>query len=291
VPQTIKQFRFRGIFRKGGNMIKYLKNGQKVELVEETKSGYLVKHYFSNGCDIDEDTGEYQEYLTETPQFYKEIFDSPPTEVLHDEIKRLRKEVSELQKRESGATEKARQAEDNAKERLEKIKSYEGLELIEDFLNENITHFVTLNWNDYPKIETSQEKLKYRDDGEFKIRLLALYGDREGNLDWRMHYYSGGSGSSETVYPFTSYEAALKKVHEVLAKKLETIEQEKNGGRSYCVIDLVDLAKEYNFSLPDWATKERAAHKEKNRLEQIDKLINKKKEIAGKLKKLSMEAT
>jgi hypothetical protein len=52
-----------------------------------------------------------------------------------------------------------------------------------------------------------------RDYGREKfdsLRLLALYGDTKGNLQFRLSDYSDGSGGARGLVPFRTYEAALE---------------------------------------------------------------------------------
>jgi len=265
-------------------MIKYLENGQKVEVVESVKFGFLIKYYHDDYFDEEE---EPQEHLTDDIYFVNQVFNSPPTESLHSEVKKLKEEISKLQEEESKILGTIRDEKNRIETQLEKLKKYKGLQLIEDYIDEKITHFVVLNYfDDCPEIIPAEEKLKHRESGEFKTRLLALYGDKNGDLEWQLHYYSDGSGSRETVYPFTSYGAAIKKVHEILAKLLKKIEKKRADGKIYFLHELVDTAEKYDFLIPGWAIEERANDKEEERLDKIAELEKRKVEADAEIKKL-----
>ena len=267
-------------------MKKYLKNGQKVELIEITKNGFLVQYYYNNGCDFDDDAGEYQEYRTDNIFFHKEIFDSPPTETLHGDVKNLKDEVVKLQAEKNKLLDDVSEAEESKKLRLEKLKKYDQLKYIEDFLDEKITHFVTTNWDGgRAKIETFEEKAKYKDGREFKTRMLCLYGDGK-KTEWRLHHYSDGSGHKEAVFPYTSYELALKKVHEILSGQLIEIRKEKESGKPYYASDILGMAEKYNFELPEWVTGKAAKEKEDSRKDKLKEAEKAKATAEQKIKEL-----
>ena len=71
------------------------------------------------------------------------------------------------------------------------------------------------------------------------LRLLSLYGDSEGNLQWRINAYADGSGSDKDVAFFRKKESAL----EFLQKKLDKRE-------SYCG-ELIDTAKRLGLVLDE----------------------------------------
>jgi len=267
-------------------MTKYLENGQMVELVEKVKDGYLVKRWYT--CDCNEFEGDCvcEDRLGDTI-FVNQVFNSPPVETLYSEVKKLKEEISKLHEEEAKISNTIMAEKNRIETQLNKLKKYEGLQLIEDYIDGNITHFVTLDYyGRYPEILTAGEKLRYKENGSWKTRLLALYGDKDGDLEWRLHYYSDGSGNHEIVYPFTSYSEALEKAHEELAKILESIEKERAGGEKYYVHTLVDVAEKYKFPMPEWAIKERANSKKKETLEKISALEMKKVEADEEIKKL-----
>jgi hypothetical protein len=55
-------------------------------------------------------------------------------------------------------------------------------------------------------------------DGEFdeNLKLLTLYGRSDGTLQWKINYYSDGSGGHSNVFLFGDYELAFKKYKELI---------------------------------------------------------------------------
>lgn len=89
------------------------------------------------------------------------------------------------------------------------------LETLKNFMAGQITHlFVSgyspeiISWKDSNQVYDADSFYHHaRLDG---IKLVSLMGNSEGDLSYRLHQYRDGSGgSSKTIYPTTSYEAAL----------------------------------------------------------------------------------
>src|SRR3546814_12346728 len=77
-----------------------------------------------------------------------------------------------------------------------------------------ITHLFVAGY--YPEIISWTDSNKVYDADSFYhharlegIKLVSLMGKSDGDLSYRLHEYRDGSGSSTTIYPCTSYEAAL----------------------------------------------------------------------------------
>lgn len=268
-------------------MKKYLIDGQMVNVVERTPSGYIVQHYYADYDEFDysqeSECPEY--YLDDKKVFANQVFDNPPTQALSREVQELKTEITELEKLKTELVNNIGDTNREVLKRLEKLKKYDQLKYIEDFLDEKITHFVVVGWCGTPEIKTFEEKTKYKDGYEFETRLLCLYGNKK-KVQWRLHYYSDSSGNSETVYPFTSYELARDKVHEILREKFETLEAGKKSGKRQHVSDAIKAAKKYKFPAPEWAEEEAEKEKEKDRKLKSKELEAEKAIIEAKIKEL-----
>ncbi len=89
------------------------------------------------------------------------------------------------------------------------------LETLKNFMAGQITHlFVAgyspeiISWKDSDKVYDADSFYHHaRLDG---IKLVSLMGKSDGDLSYRLHEYRDGSGGcGKTIYPTTSYEAAL----------------------------------------------------------------------------------
>ncbi len=71
-----------------------------------------------------------------------------------------------------------------------------------------------------------EDKIMYWDThyGERKyeaLKLCSVLGQSKGDLEYRIHQYSDGSGGSYTqVYPFVTHEEAVDKIHSLASEKI-----------------------------------------------------------------------
>lgn len=88
------------------------------------------------------------------------------------------------------------------------------LETLKNFMAGKITHLFVAGYS--PEIISWTDSNKVYDADSFYhharlegIKLVSLMGKSDGDLSYRLHDYRDGSGSSKTIYPATSYAAAL----------------------------------------------------------------------------------
>lgn len=197
----------------------YLENGQKVELVEKTKQGYLIQ-------DIYEYDGE--EYVSEAiPILVERIYEHSPTMAFSSKVQDLREQIKDLIKEKNSIN--AEMSTLNAlKDKL--FEKYEPLKTVDLFLKGKITHFV--KWDDWT-IEIEDFKNTYNEV------LRLVYGNDK--FYWktvRRNPYE----ADYTLKFASSYEEARKIAQDVLnQKRFERVCQ---------VEELIRVAKEYNLIMP-----------------------------------------
>lgn len=157
------------------------------------------------------------------------IFDEPPREAYHAEIEKLEAKKVELSATLHQLRHQVSEVERTHKDRIAKLKNYEQLQLVEEFLDGKITHYVIVDTYDgcNVRISTPQEE-KCGDDRRSwnaKLKLLVLYGDQQNRtIDWLLHYYSDGSGSrTDMVYAFTSHGDAKAKAATLIAAAFDVV--------------------------------------------------------------------
>jgi hypothetical protein len=192
----------------------YLSSGRAVLVKAKTDAGYVVEMGHE-----DEEGNEYFEGL----KVVSKVFDAPPREKLDATIRQLLEQEKSL--RDSVADLRAEKSslESEHRKRLDYLKQFEQLRLVEDFLEGRLTHFVIAGpYEDCVSIETREEALKTDDESrrwKHELRVLALFGSHENTLQWKLSHYSDGSGHGYEVYPFTSLEAAQAKAIELIDAK------------------------------------------------------------------------
>lgn len=180
--------------------MKYLIDGTAVEIVEQCQNGFLIHRFYEDG-----ETGE----LIADDKIYwvDRVFDAAPTVKFSEDVARLSAKVADLHKQLSDQRFAINEGQAKYAEAMAKFRRYEQLRLLEDFLDGRITHLVHLSeW--CPKIVVvKEEKCESHTD---KMKLLVLFGNSKGDLQWEISRYHSdcGGGYYETVMPCTSYEQA-----------------------------------------------------------------------------------
>lgn len=90
-----------------------------------------------------------------------------------------------------------------------------AIDTLRAFLSGEITHLFVQKY--MPEIIAFDSNSSFDMDRGYieGIKLISLYGSSKGDLQYKIHEYRDGSGGKTTVFPFTSYAAALVKAQEV----------------------------------------------------------------------------
>jgi hypothetical protein len=183
------------------------------------------------------DAGDYGEPTWGTPEQWDQIFIKPPTQKLETKIDELDKLITEKRDELKRINEELDQAGRRRQEQLKKLKQHQALQRIEDYLDGKFTHFLEVPEYYPPKIVAVDDALKRGgiDRWDTPLKLLTLFGDTKGDLQWRINRYSDGSGSSNVeVYPVENEEEAIAIVRRLYAEAVEDwrIQEKKHYGRA-----------------------------------------------------------
>lgn len=242
----------------------YLSSGRAVLVKAKTDAGYVVELGHE-----DEEGNEYFEGL----KVVTKVFDAPPREKLDATIRQLLEQEKSL--RDSIADLRLQKAtmESDHRKRLDYLKQFDQLRLVEDFIEGRLTHFVIDGpYEDCIAIQTKNEALQ-TDDGsrwERETRVLALFGSPKRTLEWKLSHYSDGSGHYSSVYPFTSLEAAQAKASELIAAKWAR--HRAKTGYMHGFDRTVESAKKLGFEVPPDLQQRHDEWSAKAKQERIDKL-------------------
>jgi hypothetical protein len=202
--------------------IKYLKDGRAVDVIQKLIKGYLVSEVYIVNGEAETDS---------SLMIADEVYDEAPNIMYDERIAALRKTLSELHEEKSQLIQEIydrKQKERAEEKRFEKYKKYSQLQLLDDYLEGRITHVVVKGYNGINILTIDQIKADNKYDSGFK--LITLYGQTDGDLQWRINQYSDGSGSSQDVILCTSYEQALSAASEFLIKLFaETIKNPRGS--------------------------------------------------------------
>ena len=186
--------------------MKYLPTGECVEVIEEIASGVLVEMLL---CAADEDVDAGP--MRVVPK--KDLLDNPPVARIDAQVKAKQAELESVSRQLRAKRQEIAEAERETAERLKRLKQYKPLEFLEDFLEGKITHYAVMQgWTaDIVTPAIAKEDRDYSWDAS-KVKLLTLFGNSKGQLDWGLSRYGGGGGE-QTVIPCRS-EAEAREVVE-----------------------------------------------------------------------------
>lgn len=185
------------------------KAGQEVYLTDGRLARYVAA--YENGqhivCPLVEDENDV--IYEEEPRTVSTVFKTAPSGLYNKEIKQAQKDLGDLQKRAIEASKTLHEAEDAKRRQTAVFARVAALQRLEDFIEGRITHVLMGNYGDL-NLQTLEEAITSKEDRwSKKLKLVSLFGDSKGDLQWRVNYYSDGSGSI-TLVPFLSREGAVE---------------------------------------------------------------------------------
>ena len=210
-------------FQKGDTV--YNLDGQQGAYIASYGGKFIVAPEYEG-----DDTEPYWGPVEEWDNAFRE----PPTVKLQAKVDELDKLVTEKREELKRVNAELDQAGKRRQEQLKKLGQHQALQRIEDYLDGKFTHFLEVNNYYAPKIVAADDALakgggEYENRWDKKLRLLTLFGDTKGDLQWRINRYSDGSGSSNIeVFPCHNEEEAIDIVRQLYADAVAVWrEQEK----------------------------------------------------------------
>ena len=211
----------------------YTAEGVKVRLEAVTTTGQFVVVKLLRYEDHHD--GFYEDYGP--TEIVGKIFERPPVEVVDEQIAAKLTELAEIEKRHATLFYESNDVERTAKERLKKFEKFKGLELLEDFIDRKITHFVWASEeNSYDfKIGSFEDAIKNKDRyHSTDLRLVTLFGRSNGDLQWRVdQYYDGSGGSRQCIWPCRDEQHAKDTIATIMIDRLEEHFEHVKPDQSY----------------------------------------------------------
>lgn len=213
---------------------------------EATATGAVVRRVFTTY------EGEYSH--EGAPAFFHEaLFDTEVTPklsasfaALQQEAKTLRDEVATLRADKS----RALQADHTLFKSLENREAVHGLL---DFIQGKMKFLAYKAYGCW-KIEPIEKALETTECRSPALRLLSLYGRSKGNLSWRRHAYSDGSGNDwHKAQPALTYEDALVFVRFDLHEQIKEVMgrfKAKDSNADYLASCLSAELTKYEVDMP-----------------------------------------
>lgn len=217
----------------------FLEDGQAAEFIIRLDDQFLVRAELQD---------EEEEVYHGKPFLVRQVFSEPPVEVYEKQIAALIAEERAIQDRLRTAREEESVIQKSQASRLVKLKKNRALERIEQFLDGKITHFVTERYGEIVII-ASNESYDSDDRWNKETRLFSLFGKSDGDLEYRLNYYSDGSGSSFEAFPLESEEEARAKAVELIDAKYQHWRSEKKN--AHLLEHAVKSAQKLGLPIPD----------------------------------------
>lgn len=239
--------------------------------------GSILVGIMFDGIDYDS-RGEERTVEFEGPlQVWHKWFLKPPVQKKAEEVAALDKEVDELRNKIRSLRSEEVQAIRTAGDRMRFLQQHEKLQRLDDFLSGKIAYIVIESWNGPCMLSTEGWDRYRREHNRIEgVKLLTLYGEATGELNWRLGEYADGSGSSTIAHPCLSKEEAVAKVQQLcevaFARYLE------KGDNSYAVEKAIALLSSLNLTVPEAVLEKGKAIKTANLKTQIE---HKKRELQG----------
>jgi len=223
----------------------YDDEGRAYHYVQTLDDGKLLVRRLSQCCGDEYDDPIYGELLAMLPGC---LMESPPVQVADQKVAEARKTLEGLKRQIRESRQAIRDTEAGAAKVMERLKRHKGLEQLDRFLENGITHYVEVRSWGVPNIVAFEDATCDYEPRDLK--LLTLYGKSDGCLQWRLNKYrDGSSGSDVDVYPHTSYEAALEDCQRLIAAhELEALNPECHRCPSD---DWVAFAAKYGLFISD----------------------------------------
>jgi hypothetical protein len=215
--------------------IKYLYNGNAVYLIEELKDRrFLVANVL-----LDE-YGDETNYICDSSLYIVDnVYDDAPRQVYDKKIVELNDSISKLKDEEESIRYRISSSIEKEKQVLDKLKNFDKLQYLLDFIDGKVTHYVFIRWSTIEIIEYKDSKSEYSHD----MKLLSLFGSSKGDIAWRINQYSDGSGCNTEVIPCLSYEMALIESQKVIDNMI--------GQKEHASLEIIKSAREYGLKLPE----------------------------------------
>jgi hypothetical protein len=198
----------------------YTRGGRMVEYLAASNDGH---HVVAELHEVDTYDGPSMAWGNTV--FETELYESPPRALYDKTIENAEKKIRELEERRASIQADILKQASEAQKRLDKLKSYRGLELVEDFIDGKITHVVIETYGDEMYKVMPFEELNQISDDKYRkpegIKLISLFGKAGGDLQWMVSAYRDGSGGWSKIEPCQSEAGAVEKRKQLLGEALK----------------------------------------------------------------------
>ena len=213
-------------FTKGQTV--YGTDGRSAIYVARVDDGHIVQPLYEDGGGMDEPPFFYAEGADLWPTAHA----NPPREVLHAEIATLERRIAALRQEAQELQRAQHEAARTQREVMERLKQHEALRYLDDFLNAQITHYVT-DVEGQTVVMDSKAFNESRTFG-YSERVLALFArTREGKtaLEWQIK--APNDLGAREIWAFPDEDKARAQAALVMTEKMQAALRDLKQGHAW----------------------------------------------------------
>lgn len=158
-----------------------------------------------------------------SPETWRQAFNTAPIAKLDARVAELDAAIAEKSAALSKIRGELAAAERETADRLAKLKKYDALRRIEHYIDGKFAYFLVVPLYGMPRIEVRDALIANGDGGsgyDRSVKLLCLFGESKGDLQWKVNHYRDGSGDWMDVYPFASKGEAVEQLRRLYAEEV-----------------------------------------------------------------------
>lgn len=186
----------------------YSTDGRQGLYVAQVVGGHAVQPLFEDGDGVNEPLSFYADGI----EVWHSVHVEPPRPALDAEIAAQQEKLAALRVEVSQLQAAKREAQRDQAEIKARLKQHAALQYIDDYLAGKFNLFVRFPNYGLPTIEDAQTCLANDDRRDKGQKLLTLFGDTKGDLQWRINHYSDGSGNWAEAFPVATHEEGVAEI-------------------------------------------------------------------------------
>ena len=242
----------------------YSRSGHRAKYICSVAGRYGHDHFVRPEVEFSTPDGDVDSSF-EGAAVWHEFFLAPPRAVIDKEIEALEEKATALRAEVYQLGREKSEVEQDVIARKARLSKHAQLKQLDDFITKGVACYVTCDY--CGEINTKGFNGTKSDYGRDSFRLLSLFGDSKGQLNWRLNLYSDGSGNYIECIPCASNEDAKAAVAELLNRRWD--QWRKDGKLSY-LSGYAKSSREYGIPVPEDVAAQIAKGEEETKLKNLD---------------------
>ena len=249
--------------------IVYSRDGRRAKYVCSVIKKYGVDHFVRPEVEFGLPDGEVESSF-EGSAVWHEFFLAPPRAVIDKEIEALEEKATALRAEVYRLDREKSEVEQDVIARKARLSKHAQLKQLDDFITKGIACYVTDNgYGELHILDFGNSHAEYGDRDTF--RLLSLFGNSKGQLDWKLNRYGDGSGNYTDCIPCVSKEDAKAAIAERLNVRWEMWRNGTKTNHLYHLSAYVKAAVAHGLPVPEDVAAQIAKDEEETKLKNLER--------------------